>query len=318
MRSKSKQAKQSLLNYPQAQLPKEPSAEVGKLINVLGGPFFRMSGQFATREFLSRAVRFDANHKWPAAKVPDGAIVLRCEKDAFTDQEADKYGWDINAEYQMNLHEWQRHRMVYMSKHPQETLTDNTATDDAQNQQAIEGAATKTPVTNRKRSKVYQHLDTLDPNAFGGHTHSCKICGALLKQHASSTDKLLVHFEKCHEEVWKDILRSSAHTKKVFDEKGNIVGTKYSFAEALPHHVRFVLWLVTNLRPFRTNVEDNFREFCHGLNMRSAPPPPARPHLIAAVVQVYSTCMGNHSQNLELPVRADQGQPASRAASSKT
>ena len=68
-----------LPSAPQAQLPKEPSAEVGKLINVLGGPFFRMSGQFATREFLSRAVRFDANHKWPAAKVPDGAIIIRCE-----------------------------------------------------------------------------------------------------------------------------------------------------------------------------------------------------------------------------------------------
>ena len=115
-------AGQSLLNYPAAQVPRDAKAEISKLIHVLGGPFFSMRGIFVNREFLCRAVRYDEHHVWTSKKIPKGAIVLKCERSAFTEEEGLRHSWDIDEEYKINLVEWQRHRMLYLAKHPEDTI----------------------------------------------------------------------------------------------------------------------------------------------------------------------------------------------------
>jgi hypothetical protein len=259
---------QSILNFAASVLPDDPAAEVGKLVICMGGPFFRMTGEFSTRQFLMRAVRFDATTKWRAAKVPDGSMILRCEREAFSAEEGERYGWDIDADYPMNLVEWSRHRLLYRQQHPEPAPPPATAAaNDGSN-----SALMALPVSDKrqgKRSKVWSYVTDIEkPQEFGGNTHTCNICNALLKQYGQSTDKLIQHFADFHEELHTDILRNSKHTKVQFDDEGNMVGKKYSFAEALPHHAKFVRWLIAHSKPFSTNTQKEFREFCSGLNNR--------------------------------------------------
>lgn len=95
------------------------------------------------------------------------------------------------------------------------------------------------------------------------YDYQCVICGELLKKGSGSTDKLIRHFgsfaksgpyKSEHSESFDDIHRNSSHTKRRFGDDGKELERAYSFSEALPHHVRFCLWIAANLRYYRTSI----------------------------------------------------------------
>jgi hypothetical protein len=237
------------------------------------GKDWNMGSDFVARKFLCYVSRVDMSKVFPNAErkgLPQGAIYVKCHRDSYTDEESQQYGWDMSEETELDLVNYGRLRHLYLQQHPVVVQEQPAAI-----QQTDEGEARA--ANSKKTAQVYVYLREVNPDEYGGFTHQCRICGELMKQHGSATDKLIKHFgtgaaDDKHPEQWKEIMMKSRHTKRKFDHEGNELDKGKTFRESLPHHVRFTLWLAKSLRPLQISKDEDFRIFLQGLDGGYKPP----------------------------------------------
>ena len=101
----------------------------------------------------------------------------------------------------------------------------------------------------------------------------CRSCSksTSFKVFSGSTGVLFKHLARYHPAEHTDARVASKHSKLKLEDDGSITEL-YSFPDALPHHVRFLLWHVLDLGHLHKAKSQNFREFTSGLDKRYVPP----------------------------------------------
>ena len=142
------------------------------------------------------------------------------------------------------------------------------------------------------------------------HGKGCKVPGAnVCKVVRKATSTMLKHLRKCEgEEVWLSVRAESKNSKVKTDADGQTV-TLLSWAELLPHHVRFVIYCFQSWDHFAKTRSQYFRDYVSGWNARSSLPAretcvkiifiikhlvKARLHALLALIkqQIGSPCCG--------------------------
>ncbi|KAK3282838.1 hypothetical protein CYMTET_9444 [Cymbomonas tetramitiformis] len=102
----------------------------------------------------------------------------------------------------------------------------------------------------------------------------CRLCSksSSFKVFGGSTGVLFKHLARYYHPAEHTEARvASKHSKLKLEDDGSITEL-YSFPDALPHHVRFLLWHVLDLGHLHKAKSQNFREFTSGLDKRYVPP----------------------------------------------
>ncbi|KAK3262274.1 hypothetical protein CYMTET_28859 [Cymbomonas tetramitiformis] len=101
----------------------------------------------------------------------------------------------------------------------------------------------------------------------------CRCCSESLsfKVFHGSTGVLFKHLGRFHPAEHTEARVSSKHSKLKLEADGTVTEL-YPFSDALPHHVRFLLWHVLDLGHLHKSKSPNFREFTSGSDKRYVPP----------------------------------------------
>ena len=237
-------------------------------------------------------------------------MFVKCHQDSFTPEEAQQHGWDMSAETELDLVNYGRLHHNYCSKYPTEAAPSNVIPAVHEEEQSRDG----TPeVRWKKHSKVHDFVRTINKEEYGGHTHQCILCGTLLKQSKSATDKLIAHFGNAdptkpdnHPDEYRHIIVASRHSKLAVGADGQILRGTLAFKDALPHHVRFCMWMDDLLRPLAVAHDEGFRSFCDSLHPGYVPPHRKTIWKILELIQQLT--LENLKQQL-MAVKAQIGSP---------
>ncbi|KAK3246255.1 hypothetical protein CYMTET_44200 [Cymbomonas tetramitiformis] len=106
--------------------------------------------------------------------------------------------------------------------------------------------------------------------------HRCLVPGCTKKSSSfkvvgGSTGVLFTHLKAEHKDLWVALRLASNSSNLVLDANGFPV-EMFNFPEALPHHVRFVIWIVVDLDHFEKSRSKGMRSWVHGLEPRYTPP----------------------------------------------
>jgi hypothetical protein len=174
------------------------------------GKDWHMTGDLLSRGFKCFVTRYDPDKEWRGKDIPKvyclaslslfllQALYVKCHRDAYTDDETEKFGWDMSQETELDLVNYGRLRHIYLSKNQQSVAPVATAAAAEASPETAAGADAELSKRRKKTSKVHDFLreldPELDPEQYGGCTRQCLICAELLKQRGGGTDKLIVHF----------------------------------------------------------------------------------------------------------------------------
>ena len=134
-----------------------------------------------------------------------------------------------------------------------------------------------------------------------------------MKQSKSATDKLIAHFGNPdptkpdkHSDEYRQIIVASRHSKLAVGADGQILRGTLAFKDALPHHVRFCMWMADSLRPLAVAHDEGFRSFCDSLHPGYVPPHRNTVWKILELIQQLT--LENLKQQL-MAVKAQIGSP---------
>ncbi|KAK3271774.1 hypothetical protein CYMTET_19899 [Cymbomonas tetramitiformis] len=103
----------------------------------------------------------------------------------------------------------------------------------------------------------------------------CRTCGtnsddAVHKVFQGSTGGLFKHLKRYHAAEHERASLASTHSRLRVGPDGNLTEV-YTFKEALPKHIKFVLFVILDLKHFQLSRSEPFREYSRALDERYVP-----------------------------------------------
>lgn len=239
---------------------KNAKDQVGSTISVPGEWWEHNQAEHG-KIFQCTVEKWVHNHEWSNSNAPLGAFFVKVEG-----RTEDPYPMSL-----IDYSKFVRQRATASATPARDaTVSDGQP---APSEQAPTTAPDNTPAVPKKgfTSPLWKFCVPLEIVDEDGKTHVCKICRTKLTQHKKSTSGLINHFKNKHPPEYEQIMSTSIHSKQRVNVDGDVV-VMFSFQESLEHHIRFVIWCVLKKRPFFIALDQEFRDFCQGLNPQYLPP----------------------------------------------